>query len=87
MVSLLRVARLLRSESLDAVAAALGIRKAWLSTIERYPQRHVSRSLQKRLEAHFNVPWATLAHTTDGGKLAAAILNLHVRQQKGMKDA
>jgi hypothetical protein len=74
MTTLLRIARLLRAESLDVVAAAIGTRKAWLSTIERFPERHVSKKLKRQIEAHFGAKWSVLSAQIDGAKLGESLL-------------
>lgn len=81
-MTVLRFARQLREESLDAVAASVGATKAWLSVAERYPGRHISKRLQKRLAQHFGADWATLARQIDGAAFAASFLN-SVSKQKG----
>lgn len=82
MLTMLRVARLLRAESLDAVAAVIGARKAWVSTIERFPERHVSARLKRKLEGHFGAPWSTLSHKTSGSTLADTLLGLVTKQKE-----
>jgi transcriptional regulator with XRE-family HTH domain len=82
MVSMLRVARLLRQESLDDVALAIGSVKSHLSELERRGGRHTSRTLRDKLSEYFDAPWAVLVRQTDGKKLAAALLAGAAKQQK-----
>ena len=74
MITLLRVARLLRQDSLDATALALGTVKGHLSELERFSGRHASKSLQTKIAARFGAPWNVLIQSVDGRKLAASVL-------------
>jgi transcriptional regulator with XRE-family HTH domain len=79
---MLRIARLLRGESLYTVAVAIGSTKGHLSELERSNGRHTSRPLQAKLVKHFggSCDFATLVKSIDGHKLAGSILAAAARQ-------
>jgi hypothetical protein len=83
-ISILRVSRILSGQSLDSVAAAVSTRKSWLSTVERFPSRHVSTALKSRLARHFSTPWPVLARTINGAQLAASICESISRTNKAV---
>jgi hypothetical protein len=73
MLSVLKILRLLRNESLDHVAAEVAVGKGWLSTCERFSERHVGKSLRQRLEAYYSIPWGTLSKKLDNVSLARSL--------------
>jgi len=81
MVSVLRIVRQLRSESLEEVARACGIRKSTLSLLERNPNREISRRLKQRLEAHFQSNWRVLCLVIDAAEFSKSLLQSLERKQ------
>jgi hypothetical protein len=75
MISLLRVARLLRQESLSTVAAAVGSTKGWISEAETHG-RHVGKTLQRRIEDYYGgvTSFAVLSKKFDGTALASSLI-------------
>ena len=80
MASLLRTIRELHGMSIDELAAAIGYRKGTLSVAERFGV--AGPKLRKKLEQHYELPWATLSHQIDGAKLASAITAQLVKQKE-----
>jgi hypothetical protein len=71
---ILRVARLLRQETLDHVALRTGTVKSYLSETETGLKRSVSDRVKRKLVKHFSAPWDVLVRQIDGHKLAAKLL-------------
>lgn len=82
----LKLARILRGESLESVSTAIGIRKSSLSTAERFPTR-VSRRIRKLLAAHYKTPWPVLSHALDGAELARKLLLAFTQSMKAKSNA
>lgn len=73
-MSVMRAARLLRSETLDDFADAVKAVKSHLSVIERH-ERRVGTKLRRRIEQHFyGASWATLSRQIDGAALSKSLL-------------
>jgi hypothetical protein len=83
---MLRIARLLRQETLDDCALAIGSVKSHLSELERFDGQRVSKNLQGRLASHFGASWPVLVSKIDGKALAASLLASAAKQVKPHKD-
>jgi transcriptional regulator with XRE-family HTH domain len=79
----MRLIRNVREISLDTVASECGIRRAWLSTIERFPHRFVSPRLRRKLSEFFGADYDTvLAKGVDNHAIAASLLQAIAKKVK-----
>lgn len=72
-MTVLRLIRLLHSQTLDTLGEQIGSRKSALSVAETHG-RLASRKLRAKLAEYYKTPYAILGADVDATKIAAALL-------------